>query len=138
MAHSIEDEHAEQETTSRTVVGLFGDRARAEAAVRELRTAGFAEAQIGIATEASEEDTRHFDRGLRSGSVLVTVDAGARTREALALLERHGMDLGPAGAARYGRSNLLGAREPYTGRERRGCPDPAYAGPERRVAGARV
>jgi hypothetical protein len=50
----------------------------------------------------SEEDARHFDLGLRSGGALVTVDAGARTGEALAILERHDVDLGPGGSASYG------------------------------------
>ena len=50
-----------------------------------------------------EEDARHFDRGLRTGAVLVTVQAGSRTEDAVAILERHGTDLGP-GAARYQRT----------------------------------
>jgi len=49
-----------------------------------------------------EEDARHFDIGLRSGGVLITVDAGARTGEALAILQRHDVDLGPGGSAPYG------------------------------------
>ena len=192
-------------TTGRTVVGLVGSRSEAEAAIRELKAAGFTDAQIGVATKdgkkqhapvagsavgggllggllgllgsllvpgvgplvvggvlastlagvgvgaatggivgalagmgVPEQDAEHFDRGLRSGGTIVTVDAGPRTREALVLLERHGMDFGPSGVERYGRSNLLGAREPYTGRERRGGPHPAYGGPERRAPAGRV
>jgi len=49
-----------------------------------------------------EENARHFDIGLRSGGALITVDAGARTGEALAILERHDVDLGPGGSATYG------------------------------------
>jgi hypothetical protein len=205
MTHGSRVEHADQETTSRTVVGLFGERSRAEAAIRELKRDGFTEEQIGVATEdrndphdsaaagavsggllggligllgsllipglgpivvggvlastltgagvgaaaggiigaladmgVPEEDAHHFDRGLRSGAMLVSVDAGPRTREALALLERHGMDFGPSGVARYGRAGLPGARGPFTGRDRRSRPDPAYRGPERRVAAARL
>jgi hypothetical protein len=48
-----------------------------------------------------EEDARHFDLGLRSGGALVTVDAGPRTGEAVAILQRHEVDLGPGGSARY-------------------------------------
>ena len=195
------DTHSAQETTGRTVVGMFRDRGRAEAAVRELKTFGFTDAQIGVAAQdgqrdltaagaaggglvggligllgsllvpgvgpvvvggvlastltgagigaaaggiigallemgVPEKDAQHFDGGLRSGGTLVTVDAGSRTREALALLERHGMDFGPSGIARYGSVDLLGSREPYTGRERRSWLNPAYGGPERRVVGA--
>jgi hypothetical protein len=60
-----------------------------------------------IAVGVSEEDARHFDLGLRSGGTLVTVDAGARTGEALAILQRHEVDLGPGGAARYEASGRL-------------------------------
>jgi hypothetical protein len=67
-----------------------------------------------------EEDARYFDEGLRAGGTLVTVNAGPRTKEALAILERHRPDFGP--------------RRPAV--ERRVRADPAYAGPERRLAGA--
>jgi hypothetical protein len=72
----------------------------------------------------SEEDARHFDEGLRSGAILVTIDAGARTDQALAILEHHGMDLGPS---RTRRGHPV---------ERRVQEDPAYGGPERRLVGA--
>jgi hypothetical protein len=42
-----------------------------------------------------EEDARHFDERFRAGGALVTVDAGDRELEAVALLDRHGADLGP-------------------------------------------
>jgi hypothetical protein len=188
-------------TTGRTVVGMFGSRSEAEAAIRELKASGFTDAQIGVATKdekavrdpvagsalgggllggllgllgsllvpgvgplvvggvlastlagvgvgaatggivgalggmgVPEHDAEHFHQGLRDGGTIVTVDAGPRTREALVLLERHGMDFGPSGMERYGRSYLLGAREPYTGRERRAPPADGYDGPERRTA----
>jgi hypothetical protein len=196
------DGQLDQDTTGRTVVGLFSDSDRAEAAIRQLKTSGFTDEQIGVATRdgggrrdlsatgalgggllggligllgsllipgvgpvvvggvlastltgagigaatggiigalagmgVPEQDAQHFDMGLRSGGTLVTVDAGPRTREALALLERHGMDFGPSGWNRYASSHLPGSREPYTGRERRSRPDPAYGGPERRLVG---
>ena len=188
-----------QETTSRTVVGLFSHRFVAEAAIRDLRSAGFAEERIGIAMQervkqgdlledlggepaegaargavggglvggllgllgsllipglgpvlaggvlastlagvgigaatggllgaliglgVPEEDAKHFDQAFRDGGTLVTVDAGVRTPEAVAILSRHEADLGPSGPARYG--------------ERRVRLDPAYAGPERRLVG---
>jgi len=100
-----------------------------------------------------EADARHFDSGLRSGAVLVTVTAGDRLPEGLAVLERHGVDLGPsrgerfrtspAGAARGARPQqealgdepvileeeeiLVVEREPASGRTTR-----SYKGKERR------
>jgi hypothetical protein len=199
-----------QETIGRTVVGLFGLRADAEAAITELHAAGFSRDAIGVAMQGqaepsdaakgavgggvlggllgilgsllipgfgpvvvggvltsvlagaglgaaaggllgalgslgvSEEDARHFDTGLRSGGTLVTVDAGARTPEALAILHRHQVDFGPGGARRFDGldwsardiSTPAGAApSPYAGAERRVYPDPSYAGPERRLAG---
>jgi Heat induced stress protein YflT len=188
-----------QDTTGRTVVGIFSHRSAAEAAIRDLRDAGFGDERIGIAMQerveqgdlledaggasaegaakgavsgglvgglvgllgsllipglgpvlaggvlastlagvglgaatggilgalmglgVPEEDAKHFDQGFREGGTLVTVDAGVRTPEALAILSRHEVDLGPGGYARYG--------------ERRIGLDPAYAGPERRLVG---
>jgi hypothetical protein len=168
---------SEADRTGRTVVGLFPDRRRAEAAIRDLKASGFPDDWIGLAMQdpasdtaadtgvqaadaaatgavsggvfggligllgsllvpglgpivvggvlastlagagigaatggligalmaigVPEADARHFDRGLRSGGALVTVSAGARTGEALAILERHEVDLGPGGSARY-------------------------------------
>ena len=175
-----------QDTTGRTVVGMFHNRVHAEAAIRDLKATGFSDKQIGVAMQdegeqrellessggraaegaatgavsggvvggligllgsvlvpglgpivvggvlastltgagigaatggiigaliglgVPEEDARHFDLGIRSGGVLVTVDAGPRTREALAILERHGMDLGPSGGGRYERGSAPG------------------------------
>jgi hypothetical protein len=91
-------------------------------------TSALAGAGIGAATGGligglvgmgvPEEDARYFDEGLRAGGTLLTVNAGARTKEALAILDRHRPDLGP------GRPRA----------ERRVRADPAYAGPERRLA----
>jgi hypothetical protein len=211
-----------QKVTGRTVVGLFGQRARAEAAIRDLQAAGFSQDRIGVAMQerveqgdllegvggptaegaakgavsggllggllgllgsllipgvgpvvvggvlgsmlagagigaaaggllgalsalgVPEEDARHFEGGLRSGGTLVTVDAGVRTPEALAILERHEVDLGPSGARRFdgvdwsARDNstpAAAAPSAYAGEERRVFVDPAYSGPERRLVG---
>jgi hypothetical protein len=219
--HDSRDAAADQDTTGRTVVGMFTNRPDAEAAIRELKAAGFGEDRIGVALQDSEEDrdlrevtettdrktgagaatgavsgglvggligllgsllipgvgpivvggvlastltgvgigaatggiigalvalgvpevdARHFDEGLRSGRTLVTVDAGARTAEALILLDRHGMDFGPSGASRYESDVETGdepasARARYRGKERRTTQDAMYAGPERRLVG---
>jgi hypothetical protein len=207
--HDSRDVAADQDTTGRTVVGMFTNRPDAEAAIRELKAAGFGDDRIGVALQDQEDqrdvrdlleatgreaaegaakgavsgslvggligllgsllipgvgpivvggvlastltgagigaatggiigalvalgvpeaDARHFDEGLRSGRTLVTVDAGARTAEALMVLDRHGMDFGPSGASRYERGQ-------YRGKERRTTQDPTYAGPERRLVG---
>jgi hypothetical protein len=226
--HDSGDLAADQDTTGRTVVGMFTNRPDAESAIRELKAAGFGEDRIGVALQDSdridstkvagnlaaggaatgavsgglvggligllgsllipgvgpivvggvltstlagagigaatggiigalvglgvpETDARHFDEGLRSGRTLVTVDAGARTPEALAILDRHGMDFGPSGARRYEilavevegpvdvgfteERSRAGDAERYRGRERRVARDAMYAGPERRLAG---
>ena len=212
----------QQETTGRTVVGLFAHRAAAEGAIHDLTAAGFARTQIGVAMQerveqadlleetggdaaegaakgavggglvggllgllgsllipgigpvvvggvlasvvagagvgaatggllgvlasvgVPEEDARHFDEGLRTGGTLVTVDAGARTPEALAILQRHEVDFGPGGTRRfYGLDQATrdhsapGAAAPdlFAGEERRLFLDPGYSGPERRLAG---
>ena len=97
-----------------------------------------------VALGVPEEDARHFDSGLRSGGTLVTVDAGARTPEALAILQRHEVDFGPSGALRFdgldwsARDNstpAAAAPSAYAGEERRVFLDPTYSGPERRVVG---
>jgi hypothetical protein len=49
------DVPADQETTGRTVVGLFARRLDAEAAIRDLKAAGFGDDQIGVALQDKEE-----------------------------------------------------------------------------------
>jgi hypothetical protein len=167
----------DSETTSRTIVALFPGRVEAEAAVRELKTAGFSNGQIGVATHdrvpsgesntapgppdaeapaaagvvsggivggllgligsllipgvgpvvlggvlasalmgagigaatgglvsaltslgVTEHEAQYFDEGLRAGGTLVTVQAGARTGEAVEVLRRREADLGPVPA----------------------------------------
>jgi hypothetical protein len=236
--HRTSNSTGGQETTGRTVVGMFSRRADAEAAVRDLKAAGFTGEHVGVALQDPDEqrdltgsagstpaegaaagalsggmvggligllgsllipgvapivvggvlastlagagvgaatggiigalagmgvpeaDARHFDLGLRSGSTLVTVDAGARTDEALSILEQHGTDFGPSGSKQYSsfdRVSAAGADHPADAgtvsdpglavldddavgeidgaRERRARQDPAYVGPERRLAG---
>ena len=69
-------------------------------------TGGIIGALMGLGVP--EPDARHFDQGLRLGSTLVTVDAGPRTREALMILDRHGMDFGPSGTERFGAFDRAG------------------------------
>jgi hypothetical protein len=80
---------------------------------------------------------RHFDQGLRSGGALVTVDAGPRTGEALAIMQRHEVDLGPGGDAGYNPAtrHVLDSSTPGAMTERRRVADPSYRGPERRLIG---
>ncbi|MFL5516490.1 MAG: general stress protein [Gemmatimonadales bacterium] len=125
-------------------------------------TGGLIGALIGLGVP--EEDARHFDQGLRSGGTLVTVDAGSRTGDALAILQRHEVDFGPSRGRRFGgwdteagAAEGLGSaglgnevasesstgtrgmsppgRRPYAGRERRTRRDTSYRGPERRLIG---
>ena len=63
-------------------------------------TGGIIGALVGVGVP--EADAAHFDQGLRTGSTLVTVDAGSRTGDALEILQSHGMDFGPSGVDRYG------------------------------------
>jgi hypothetical protein len=43
-----------------------------------------------------ESEARYFETGFRAGQVLVTVEAGARMLAAMAILDQHGADTGPA------------------------------------------
>jgi heat induced stress protein YflT len=81
-------------------------------------TGGLIGALVGMGVP--EEDARYFDAGFREGGTLVTVNAGDRTPEALATMQRFGADLGPSR---------------YQGSERRCAPDVSYSGPERRLVG---
>ena len=185
-----------------TVVGLFRDRSDAEAAIRDLKSAGFGENDIGAAmrdrdqqgelvdehgTKAAEgattgavsggvvggvlgflagvgalaipgigpivaagwlgstlagagigaaaggmigalvgmgipeEDARHFESGVKSGGVLVTVNAAGRRDEAIRILEARNADLGPTmrRQSSSGTSHGAGAMSAATGTERR-------------------
>jgi len=48
-----------------------------------------------------EADAEHFDRGFRSGGILVTVDGSDRIPEAVAILQHNHADLGPSGIERF-------------------------------------
>jgi heat induced stress protein YflT len=49
------DATAAQDTTGRTVVGLFARRRDADAAIRDLKVAGFRDDQVGVALQDKEE-----------------------------------------------------------------------------------
>ena len=73
-------------------------------------TGGIIGALMGLGVpEADAPALRHR---APSGRTLVTVGAGARTDEALAILERHGMDFGPSGRVRATHSGIDAAGEP--------------------------
>ena len=90
-------------------------------------TGGLIGALVGMGVP--EEDARYFDAGLRDGRTLLTVSGKDRTPQAVAILERHGADLGPSKLRASKRSDQ------YEGQERRSRFDAAYAGPERRLVG---
>jgi uncharacterized membrane protein len=91
-------------------------------------TGGLVGALMGMGVP--ETDAKHFDSGLRAGGTLLTVDAGRRTQEAVAILQRHDADLGPSSRQR---SNEFVGHERENRRFR---DDPSYLGPERRLVGA--
>lgn len=223
------------ERTGRTVVGLFQNRSEAEEAIRDLKSAGFTNEQIGVATRdrnsrevdqpqlgkseeelgkvvedtasgmaegaavgaltggvvgglvgligsllipglgpvvvggvlastlmgmgigaatggligalvgmgVPEEEAKYFEAGFRQGGTLVTVNAGDATPEALAILQRHGADVGPSRTAEPGRAREFAGfgadrfERPtgFAGEERRQRQDVSYPGPERRLVG---
>jgi hypothetical protein len=72
--------------------GLLGGHMMAEHVYTRDFTGRHSVAGFGI----PELEARHFETGFQSGRVLVTVDAGSRVLEAMAILDRHGADTGPA------------------------------------------
>lgn len=56
-------------------------------------TGGIIGALVGMGL--TEEEATHFDTRFRQGGILVTVNAGARTDQAIDILQRHNADLGP-------------------------------------------
>ncbi|HEU5170580.1 MAG TPA: general stress protein [Gemmatimonadales bacterium] len=120
-------------------------------------TGGLIGALVGLGVP--EEAARHFAAGFREGGILVTVDAGPRTEEAVLILQSCNADLGPSrpraptGEPAYeppatveralgtGASDLApmgdaaveGVRSSWTGVERRYHQDASYTGPERRL-----
>lgn len=75
-----------------TAFGLGGGTAVAGAGIGAA-AGGIAGALVGMGIP--DEEAKHFETGFREGGVLVTVRAGPRAMEALAVLERHGADTGP-------------------------------------------
>jgi hypothetical protein len=83
-----------------------------------------------------ESSARYFEQGIRQGAVLVTVDAGYRREAARDILRFSRGDLGNLGVAYEEelRDAVEAEPEAWRGSERRYREDPAYAGPERRLA----
>jgi len=93
-----------------------------------------------IGMGASRAEAEYFDRGVRAGGTLVTVQpTPAREAEARSIFQNARADLGPsaetAGAAAADVRDREDA-EPWRGSERRYRQDQAFAGPERRKAHA--
>jgi hypothetical protein len=76
-----------------TAFGIAGGTAVAGAGIGAA-AGGVLGALVSVGIPESE--ALHFETGFRAGGVLVTVEGGARVLEALAILDRHGADTGPA------------------------------------------
>jgi hypothetical protein len=85
-------------------------------------TGGLIGALVNMGVSAT--DAEHFERGFRAGGVLVTVNAGPRTAEAVAIIQRHGADLGKSGK--------IAAEDAVEGPNRRSAAASSYSDPERR------
>lgn len=72
--------------------GLGGGTALAGAGIGAA-AGGIVGALVGMGIP--EQEAKHFETGFQAGGVLVTVNAGARAMDALAILERNGADTGP-------------------------------------------
>ncbi|MDQ3700274.1 MAG: hypothetical protein M3442_05060 [Chloroflexota bacterium] len=91
--------------------GLAGGTAVAGAGIGAA-AGGILGALVGMGIP--EDEAKHFESGFREGGVLLTVNAGQRAMEALAILERAGGDTGPGsmGAqARMGGASRSGGAE---------------------------
>ena len=111
-------------TTDETVVGIYEQTARAEAAIAELHGAGIPERSISVHTEStpgpkgnatsrgngfwagllggdSERDAAAYEHSLQNGSVVVTVHVPAgQVERVMDILERHNpVDVDEPGAA---------------------------------------
>jgi len=75
-----------------TALGVGGGTAVAGAGIGAT-AGGILGALVGMGIP--EEEARHFESGFQSGGILVTVNAGNRVMDALAVLERNGADTGP-------------------------------------------
>ena len=97
-----------------TAFGLGGGTAVAGAGIGAA-AGGIVGALVGMGIP--EEEAKHFEAGFREGGVLITVNAGERAMDALAILDRNGADTGPGS---------VGARSAGPGRAR---PPAQSAGP---------
>jgi len=77
-----------------TAFGLGGGTAVAGAGIGAA-AGGVIGALVGMGIP--ENEAKHFEAGFQAGGVLVTVNGGQRTQDAVTVLERHGADTG-AGA----------------------------------------
>ena len=73
-------------------LGIAGGTALAGAGIGAA-AGGLVGALVGFGIPESE--ARHLETGFRAGRVLVTVEAGSRVLEAMAILDRHGAETGP-------------------------------------------
>ncbi|HLS47435.1 MAG TPA: hypothetical protein VK012_02890, partial [Gemmatimonadales bacterium] len=74
-----------------STLGIAGGTAAAGAGIGAA-TGGILGALIGMGVP--HEDARYFERGVKEGGTIVTVDAGSRAEEAREALARHGATLG--------------------------------------------
>lgn len=72
--------------------GLAGGTAVAGAGIGAA-AGGLVGALVGMGIP--HDEAQHFDRGFREGGVLLTINAGNKVMDALAILERNGADTGP-------------------------------------------
>jgi hypothetical protein len=86
-----------------------------------------------VGAGASDAEAEHFDAAFRAGGILLTVDAGDRREEVVAILLSHGADLGPAPRGATDDSAIVAAARATPDSDRRAWDDPGYAGPERRL-----
>lgn len=77
--------------------GIAGGTALAGAGIGAA-AGGLVGALVGLGIP--EEEARHFERGIKAGGTLVTVNAAGRIADALSILERSGGDTGPEAAGR--------------------------------------
>jgi hypothetical protein len=115
--------------------GIAGGTAVAGAGIGAA-AGGVAGALVGLGIP--EVEAQHFESGVRSGHTLVTVTAGERTMDALAILERNGADSGPGGVhhgAHHAGEAVTGAA---TGAIAGGVAGAAVAGPVGAVVGGVV
>jgi hypothetical protein len=139
-----------------TVIGIFRHQRDAERAIQDLKASAFADHQIAVLMQDPGSG-----RQLAEDSVLITVHAEGRREEAEAILANAGAEFGgrsvgataidhdrartieggesrpePRDEVRTGNKRRVTdrANESWRGSERRYRHDPAYPGPERRVA----